>query len=292
MNPAAPALQKVWDWRAAGNFIGGGTGTGLLLITVLAVLMGTPALAPTLTGLAFVAAGLSCVWLEIGRPLRAVNVFFHPHTSWMTREAIVALPLMLFGLLAAWLGWAGLVVLAAATGMVFLYCQGRILQAAKGIPVWRSPRIVPLVIATGLTEGTGIFLALMPLLAPSAVVTAGVPTLTVLAVLLAVRYGVWRWYRRGLVGNAPQAALAVLGRSEPTVALIGAAAPLALALAALALPEQRFVLGAVAGVFAAMGGWFIKFVIVTRAAYNQGFAIAHSPARGGGLPGPGTKPGW
>ena len=42
---------------------------------------------------AFIGAGLTCVWLEIGRPLRAINVFFHPQTSWMTREGIVAVPI-------------------------------------------------------------------------------------------------------------------------------------------------------------------------------------------------------
>jgi phenylacetyl-CoA:acceptor oxidoreductase subunit 2 len=30
----------------------------------------------------------------------------------------------------------------ALLGVLFLYCQGRILQAAKGIPAWREPKIV------------------------------------------------------------------------------------------------------------------------------------------------------
>ena len=38
--------------------------------------------------LALVAAGLGAVWLEIGRPLRAIHVFFNPCTSWMTREVL------------------------------------------------------------------------------------------------------------------------------------------------------------------------------------------------------------
>ncbi|MBZ0216609.1 MAG: 4Fe-4S binding protein, partial [Fimbriimonadaceae bacterium] len=36
-----PWLQKHWDWRAACNFIGGGTGAGLLLIAMLANVAGT-----------------------------------------------------------------------------------------------------------------------------------------------------------------------------------------------------------------------------------------------------------
>jgi phenylacetyl-CoA:acceptor oxidoreductase subunit 2 len=35
-----------------------------------------------------------------------------------------------------------------------------------------------------------------------------------------------------------------------------------------------------------------KFALITRAAYNQGFAILHTPARGAGTPGVGAKPGW
>jgi len=41
-------------------------------------------------------------------------------------------------------------------------------------------------------------------------------------------------------------------------------------------------------------GWFIciKIVLVTKAAYDQGFAVEHMPARGAGASGPGVKPGW
>ncbi len=45
--------------------------------------------------MAFVGAGLFCVWLEIGRPWRFLNVFRHPARSWMTREAIIAIVLFI-----------------------------------------------------------------------------------------------------------------------------------------------------------------------------------------------------
>ena len=41
-----------------------------------------------------------------------------------------------------------------------------------------------------------------------------------------------------------------------------------------------------------IAGWLIKFIIVTRAGFFQGYAMIHTPARGAGTPGPGTKPGW
>ena len=94
-----PWHQTNWDWRAAGNFIGGGTGTGLLFFATLAAGSADAYRIMALVALAFVGGGLTCVWLEIGRPLRAINVFFHPQTSWMTREGIVAVPLFLTCLL-------------------------------------------------------------------------------------------------------------------------------------------------------------------------------------------------
>lgn len=291
-NPAAPTLQTVWDWRAAGNFIGGGTGTGLLLVTAVAALTGTAVFVPSLVGLAFVAVGLSLVWLEIGRPLRALNVFFHPQTSWMTREASVAGPLMLVGLLTLWLEWYGLMLLLALLAAAFLYCQARILHASRGIPVWRTPRIVPLIIATGVLEGAAVFLVFLPLLPAESLAGAERAAQVLLLAFAILRFGAWRTYRSGLEGDAPLAALAVLKSADSVVTLIGSIAPALLVIGALMTPKLSTELGVAAGVLAAISGWFLKYIIITRASYNQGYALTRTPARGGGKPGPGTKPGW
>ncbi len=292
LDPAAPSLQKIWDWRAVGNFIGGGTGTGFLLLACLALLLGAPAALPTLIGLAFVAGGLVLVWLEIGRPLRALHVFFHPQTSWMTREAMVSVPLMLIGLAAAWLQWRVLAVLLAAVALVFLYCQGRILRAARGIPAWRHPRVVPLIVVTGLTEGAAMFVALTPLLAPAAFASAGTAALTILTAMAIARYAFWRAYLAGLRGEAPLEALRALRRADPVMIALGTVVPAVAAPAALLGAGDTTQLAVAAGLCGAAGGWYLKGVIIARAAYNQGFALVHSPARGGGKPGPGIKPGW
>ena len=68
----APWQQKSWDWRAAGNFICGGAGSGLIVFTVAAGAHGLALSMLMLGGLALVGDGLLCVWLEIGRPLRAL----------------------------------------------------------------------------------------------------------------------------------------------------------------------------------------------------------------------------
>ena len=76
-----PWLQTYWDWRAVGNFVGGGPGTGFLAAVAVAAVLGEPSRFLAAIALAFVGVGLTCVWLEIGRPWRALNVFFNPRTS-------------------------------------------------------------------------------------------------------------------------------------------------------------------------------------------------------------------
>ncbi len=146
-------IQKHWDARAALNFMLGGSGAGLM---IWAVLMQSSSPWPVAAALALVATGLFAVWLEIGRKLRALHVFFNPFTSWMTRESFAALLLFAFGL-GSYLN-ASLQVGAALAAAAFLYSQARILRAAKGIPAWRSPLVVPLIVLSGLAEGGALFL--------------------------------------------------------------------------------------------------------------------------------------
>jgi phenylacetyl-CoA:acceptor oxidoreductase subunit 2 len=85
-----PWQQTNWDWRAAGNFVCGGAGGGLIVFAALSGAQGLALTVLLLGGMALVGTGLLCVWLELGRPLRALHVFFNPRTSWMTREAFAA----------------------------------------------------------------------------------------------------------------------------------------------------------------------------------------------------------
>lgn len=283
-----PPLQTYWDWRAAGNFIAGGTGTGLLLVSAAAALLGVGGSLPAWLALLSVAAGLSLVWLEIGRPLRFLHVWFNPHTSWMTREAMLAPPLFAAGIPALIFDWPPLLGVAALIGMAFLYCQGRILYAAKGVPSWRSPRTVGLIVTTGLCEGVALFVVLAALRSPGfAPLTAGV---ALLLALLGVRAWVWRNYLEKL--DAPRATLAVLARFNACFLLLGHALAGAFALLALLWPAQTRVAGILAGLCALLAGWALKFVLVTRAAHLQGYALDRSPARGAGSAGPGVRPGW
>lgn len=271
-----PWQQTSWDARAAGNFIGGGAGCGLLIYTWLASPQGSLRGLLILLALALVSLGLLCVWAEIGRPWRAINVIFNPRTSWMSREAALA-PLLLGSGALALFGVAAALPLAALLGLGFLYCQARILQAAKGIPAWREPLTVPLLVATGLAEGAGLYWLFAP--------WGGQGTKALwlgFGVLLALRFvlGV-AWYRR-LAGQLRARALQAVNQAGHAFNA-GSLLPLAIVLGVWATPLPpgwSAAMQALAAGLAALGGAAFKFMLVTRAGFNQGFALPHLPVRG------------
>ena len=240
------APQQHWDARAAANFMLGGGGSGLM---VAALFVADPRL-PVVLSLLLVATGLTAVWLEIGRKLRAAHVLFNPFTSWMTREAFAALLLFPLGIGSVLV--PGALPFAAAAALAFLYCQARILRAAKGIAAWRAPEVVALVVFTGLAEGAGL-----------ALLFSAERALVVFFVLaVAGRFLAWRRYRAAV----RSAALEPAGRS---LAWVGTAAAAAL----LFVPP-------LAGLAALGAGWRLKFLLVTRAALKQEFSLPHLPVRG------------
>ncbi len=289
-----PKLQRHWDIRAACNFIGGGTGTGLLLAAAAAAAAGqtfAPALA---AGLCFIACGLTMVLLEIGRPWRAFNVFFHPQTSWMTREGVVALPLFGCGGLALLIHWAGgpgqvvagLTGLAALTACGFLYCQARILRAAKGIPAWREETLTPFLLSSGLTEGFGILaglaaIGLAPSWAPLAALGLGL-----------LRLAAWQNYGKGLSARGvPAASMAAIQNIGPAFLIVGHG--LAALLLATSVPWPGLAaLSAIGGLLLAAAGWWAKQTIVMKAAVTRGLSIPRTPVRGSGTSRLVNKPNW
>ncbi|PLX61923.1 hypothetical protein [Sedimenticola selenatireducens] len=287
-----PTLQKRWDWRAAGNFICGGTGSGLLVVAALLSALGLHTTGYALLASAFVATGLGLVWLEIGRPLRSMNVFRNPATSWMTREGMVAMLLLPLGILTFFTGSTSLLILSAIPAALFLYAQSRILHMAKGIPAWRTNAINPLIVTTGLTEGMGVLLIFAGLVEGNvAALFVGYGWIIALS-LVFLRGAAWLNYRYSLANNAPEQTLQVLERANIVITLLGIATPLVLLFLGKSYAAYQLPLAAVAGFFMVLCGWFCKYQIIIYAAYYQGFAITHTPARGGGKPGPGLKPGW
>jgi phenylacetyl-CoA:acceptor oxidoreductase subunit 2 len=264
-----PWHQASWDIRAAGNFIFGGAGSGLVAFAAGAETSGAALAAAVFAGLALVALGLLCVSLELGRPLRAVNVFRNPRTSWMSREAIAAALLMAAGATTVFFS-PSFGVIAGVLALAFLYCQANIVGAARGIPAWRESLVVPLLVVTGMVEGAGIYVAV------------STPTLLVMvafAVLVVGRAVAWFAYRRRLAGAVAPDALAALDRTGSWMRYAGTLAPLAIVVL-IAVGAAPPLLSIVAGVLAALTGSHLKYTLITRAGFNQGLALAHLPVRG------------
>ena len=84
----------------------------------------------------------------------------------------------------------------------------------------------------------------------------------------------------------------ILDAYRPWFLAFGLAVPavaVALGFIVTAVAPLSFALG---GLFAFAAGWALKFILITRAGYNQGFALDHTPVRGSGTAGPSVKPGW
>ena len=284
---AAHRLQKFWDTRAACNFIGGGSGSSLLFWAALGLFAGLPYANAALIGLLLIAFGLLMVWLETGKPWRAFNLFFRPQTSWMTREGIVALPLFAVGTLSVLFAAdllptltstppTILALLTAVLGLAFLYCQLRILNTARGLPAWREPWAMPLLGISGLTEGLGIYLLVMA-------VMGIVPVALVLVAwaLLIARAFLWQIYVKALRNSdAPAPTLKAFDTMENWFLNTAHALPVVLITLVIILPDLAIPLSALAGATATLGGWYLKFVVVTRAAYIPKFEIPTLPVRG------------
>ncbi len=270
-----PAHQQHWDWKAAGNFICGGAGAGLFLFAAIAGqawfrLLGSLALA-------IVALGLLLLLFKIGRPLRSLYVLRRPDRSWMAREAWVAGAFLPLGLLAVWSEAPALAISAAVAAALFLLSQAMILKEAKGIPAWRNPLIVPLIVATGLAEGAGLLLAVTAVLAAPLTAAGAVAGVAVMGA--ALRAAIWAFYVRALRRDrAPSRTIEVLSAFSPWLWLAGLALPVALVGGGLMATDAALPLFALAGASILATGSALKFVLVTRAAFNQGFALPQRSA--------------
>jgi phenylacetyl-CoA:acceptor oxidoreductase 26-kDa subunit len=284
-----PWLQRHWDGRAAANFIGGGLGSGLLVAAAAAHWLDWPWRLALLVGVVAIGIGLFCVWLEIGRPWRAMNVFINPRTSAMSRESMAAVTAFAIAGVAfvTDLRWASAVTAVAA--LYFVWCQARMLRAARGIPAWRHPAIVPLVVGSAVADGVAVYAVLqLPARVFAPVGQIGLLVASLLA-LVVVRWWLWHRYRLQLGGSASPQLRAVLDRLAQVQRRAHLAAG-ALLVLALAVPLAAPVLVAVAGSVAATAGAWLRFALIRRAAFNQGFALPRLPVRGTARQGPSAPP--
>ena len=287
-----PTLQQHWDWKASGNFICGGMGSGLFIFAALVGLRFPEVLPLGWLALAIMALGLSVLMLKIGKPLRALYVLRQPRRSWMTREAWIAAVMFPLAALALWFANPALLTVAAVLAVGFLFCQAMILQAGQGHPGLAGE------LGGAADPGDRLCRRLRPVACRRRAI-AGADV----ACRCAGRG------RRG-AGAAARCCLAHLSgraqdrrRADPRAggarclqAVVprggpGSAGGLDRRRPSRRRPRPRRC-SRVAGLSIMAAGSGLKFILVTRASFNQGFALTHTPVRGSGHAGGAVKPGW
>ncbi len=133
------------------------TGLGFGLMAWLGTgLAADPRLAALALGLAGV--GLLASLAHLGQPTRFLKAFSQWRSSWLSREAILAMAtLCLFALYAGlWLGGVRLLWLGLGTGVLALatvVCTAMIYAQMRSVPRWRSPLTPLLFLLCALTGG-------------------------------------------------------------------------------------------------------------------------------------------
>jgi len=246
----------------------GGSGSGLLVMMAILAAPRTAPLVLAFVALALVGFGLLMVWFEIGRPWRFLHVFFHPQTSWMTREGSVGIVLFVVTLAGGLMHSVTMMSFAAILGLVFLYCQARILKAAAGIPAWREPVIVPLITVSGLVEGTAIVVMFFHAMNATAPWMLGLFVILVIA-----RLWIWCAYRNALArSKAPAGTLQAFTKLHREFFIAGFLLPILFVLTSFVL-ELAIWATYLAGVFALVSGWRMKYILVVKASFKQGYGI-------------------
>ena len=164
-----------------------------------------------------------------------------------------------------------------------------ILEESKGIPAWRT-RGYPVNHGNRIGRGLGLLLR-----RPRSCQAWALLRSRWLSCSQYLPRRIWAWWRYFAAlesEGAPTRTLEIFTACRMWFFAAGLVLPLALVAAGLIVPVAAAILFALAGLSVFATGWAIKFILITRAAYNQGFALPHTPIRGSGVPGPTVKPGW
>ena len=154
--------QSIWKIEAAGHFFLGGVGTGFYMVYVLISFSAKQDFAynwtfqPEWLAVILVTAGLFCVALEAGKPFRALYVFNRPGSSWISREAFLAVLFIITCVFQLVLPHPFFQILGAIFAAWFLLSQGFILYFSCAIEPWNSRMVPPLFLISGIYAGCGL----------------------------------------------------------------------------------------------------------------------------------------
>ena len=181
--------------------------------------------AAILLALALITAGLLSSLAHLGNPQRAWRALSQWRSSWLSREGVAAVltyPPALLLLLALWLEWPAVAMLAgllsAAGAAATVYCTAMIYASLKTVRQWRHPLVVPGYFAMAAFSGAALLAAL------AATWNAGrlLPVPAALAALgglagIGLKWAYWRAVDAGLPGPTAESAtsLGAIGRVRP-----------------------------------------------------------------------------
>jgi len=181
-------------WSVIFFTVSSGAGLGLLAILALMRLLAVhvvpdgTALPLLALGLALTTAGFCSSTFHLANPKNAWRSAARFRTSWLSREAVLAVALYPVALLYGWTIWSGsggmlqslVGPLLAALAVVVMYSTGMIYACLKTIPRWNHGLVPAGYVALGLYSGT---LAALPVIAAKS--GGPVPVALALALLAA-----------------------------------------------------------------------------------------------------------
>lgn len=205
--------------------VASGAGFGLLALLLSAHLAGLVGDDIGLLGAGFglayllISGGLIASTFHLGHPERMLLALSQWRSSWLSREALLALASYPLGL--AYLGWAaagahdgGLIALGVATLGVSLgtvFCTAMIYASLRPIFAWHSPIVPACYLAFALMTGALVFLFLAQAMGSGAAVTLFWLALGFLLIGLALKRAAWHRLDRGDGGGSAESATG-LGR--------------------------------------------------------------------------------
>ena len=302
-----PRPQHIWRWEIAVYLYMAGMGAGAFVIGMFVLWFMKPEVPITLFGFnldiakpallwgpLFVAVGAPFLILDLGIKTRFLYACLNPRTSWLARGFFILSAFIVLGLIVFAVSilfpqlfntrptlWFVLEVISVIFAFSTAIYTGVLLKSVKYIPIWNTPLLPVLFLASALSTGSmGVILAMLgsELLFSSADVFAVVAHTVVgyervLIVIEAVILAIYLYSRyRAKDQGETSVRLLLSGKLKPLfwggIVLIGFVFPLALEYAFSCCPENPELLYAT-GVFLLCGGFFLRLGVLASGVKEQ-----------------------
>ena len=299
--------QHIWRWEIAVYLYMAGMGAGSYVIGMIVLWFMKPSVPITLFGFnldiakpallwgpLFVAVGAPFLILDLGIKTRFLYACLNPRTSWLARGFFILSTFIVLGLIVfaasvlypqvfnnqptLWLVLEVVTVIFAFSTAIY---TGVLLKSVKYIPIWNTPLLPVLFLASALSTGSmGIILAMLgsELLFTSADVFATVAhtvvayerTLIIIEAVILAFY-LYSRYRAKDQGET-SVRLLLSGKLKPLfwggIVLIGFVFPMALEYAFSCCPDNPELLYAT-GIFLLCGGFFLRLGVLASGVKEQ-----------------------